>query len=185
MKYPFAQLHSIRTERLLLRKLERSDIDSAALIHGDPATNLHNPGGARSREATVAVLDDWVSFWERQHFGYWTVCAGDDDSQVLGFGGIMRKQIGDFTGLNMYFRFATHAWGKGYASEMAQAALQVAFETLDEAAVYGLVRPANSPSRRTLERMGMQLCSTVDDVPGQEASLIYRIKKEDFLNAAS
>ncbi len=176
----YASLSPLRTKRLLLRKMERSDIDSAALIHGDPATNIHNPTGPRSRETTSILLDDWAGSWERQHFGYWTVCAIDQPEQVLGFGGVMRKQIADFSGLNMYFRFAANAWGKGYATEMAEAALYAAFVVLDEEAVYGLVRPANIPSRRTLEKIGMQLYSEVEDVPGEAASLIYRITLADY-----
>lgn len=97
----------------------------------------------------------------------------------------MRKQIADFTGLNLYFRFATHAWGTGYASEMGKAALHAAFTVLGEAAVYGLVRPANLPSRRTLERLGMRIWCDVDDVPGQERSLIYRITCAEYLERTS
>lgn len=178
----YSSLSPLKTERLLLRKMERSDIDSAAIIHGDPATNIHNPTGPRSRETTRVLLDDWAGAWERQHFGYWTVCSIDQPDQVLGFGGVMRKQIGDFSGLNIYFRFAAHTWGRGYATEMAMAALHVAFVVLAEDAVYGLVRPANIPSRRTLEKIGMQLYSEVEDVPGEAASLIYRITRADYLN---
>lgn len=177
----YSSLSLLKTERLLLRKLERSDIDAAAIIHGDPATNIHNPSGPRSREATRLLLDDWAGAWDRQPVGYWTVCSIDEPHQVLGFGGIMHKQIGDFSGLNMYFRFAAHTWGKGYATEMARAALHAAFVVLAEDAVYGLVRPANLPSRRTLEKIGMQLYSEVDDVPGEAASLIYRITRDDYL----
>ncbi|MDP1979508.1 GNAT family N-acetyltransferase [Undibacterium sp.] len=179
----YSSLSPLKTQRLLLRKLERSDIDSAAIIHGDPATNIHNPTGPRSRETTRVLLDDWAGSWERQRFGYWTVCSIDEPDQVLGFGGVMRKQIGDFSGLNLYFRFAAHTWGKGYATEMAMAALHASFVVLAEDAVYGLVRPANTPSRRTLEKIGMQLYSEVTDVPGEAASLIYRITRTDYLAA--
>ncbi|MFZ6875543.1 GNAT family N-acetyltransferase [Undibacterium sp. Di27W] len=181
----YASLSPLKTERLLLRKMERRDLDSAALIHGDPATNIHNPTGPRSREATRLLLDDWAGAWERKHFGYWTVCSLSEPHQVLGFGGVMRKQIADFSGLNIYFRFAAHTWGKGYATEMAKAALHAAFTILAEDAVYGLVRPANIPSRRTLEKIGMQLFSEVEDVPGEAASLIYRITQEDYLKRQS
>ncbi|MFZ6745873.1 GNAT family N-acetyltransferase [Undibacterium sp. JH2W] len=181
----YSSLSPLKTERLLLRKLERSDLDSAALIHGDPATNIYNPTGPRSRETTRTLLDAWAGAWECQHFGYWTVCPIDDPDQVLGFGGVMRKQIGDFSGLNMYFRFAAHTWGKGYATEMARAALHAAFVILQEDAVYGLVRPGNAASRRTLEKIGMQLWSDVDDVPGEAASLIYRITQDEYLHRKS
>lgn len=165
----------------MLRRLSMDDLDSAIRIHGDPAVNLHNPGGVRTPEATRALIEDWTDFWDRHGFGYWTVRLAAQPEQVLGFGGIMRKQIASFSGLNLYFRFAAHTWGKGYATEMARAALHAAFVVLTEEAVFGLTRPANIPSRRTLEKIGMRLFSEVDDVSGEAASPIYRITRDDYL----
>ena len=170
------------TARLLLRPLQMDDLDIASRIHGDPQTNRHNPDGPRSREQTQALLTLWTQFHEQHGFGYWTICDREQPGRVLGFGGVMRKAIGPVHGLNMYFRLATHAWGQGYAQEMAGAALSLAFETLGEKAVYGLTRPTNLPSRRILQKIGMNPYLETDDVPGEPASLIYRVTAGDFFS---
>lgn len=172
------------TARLRLRPLSMSDLDAAVAIHGDPATNQHNPGGVRSPAQTAALLELWTSSWTQHGFGYWTISTRAQPQQVIGFGGIMRKQFifrqGEQSGLNLYFRFTPSAWGQAYALEMAQAALALAFDDLREDAVYGQVRPLNQASRRVLEKTGMHLVDETDDVTGAAPSLIYRITAAEY-----
>jgi RimJ/RimL family protein N-acetyltransferase len=40
--------------------------------------------------------------------------------------------------------------------------------------IYAVVRPLHYASIRVLEKVGMQRIGTLDDVPGQAASLVYR-----------
>ncbi len=48
----------LETERLLLRKPERSDLDGYMAVFGDPkVTRFLGRGGARSREEVVGGLD--------------------------------------------------------------------------------------------------------------------------------
>lgn len=126
------------------------------------------------------MLDDWLAHWESHGFGYWAICSSDDPSTVDGFGGIMRKQVGARRSLNLFFRLSPRAWGRGWGLTTGGRALELAFVALNEPEVLALVRPANVPSRRTIERTGLTLYDTTDDVPGQELSLIYRIGREQY-----
>ncbi|HYD78865.1 MAG TPA: GNAT family N-acetyltransferase [Paucimonas sp.] len=171
----------IETARLVLRRPESADLEALFDIHGDPETNRFNPSGPMpSRQKAVEVLEAWLAHWEGAGFGYWSVCKRDDAAQVIGFGGVMNKTIDGREGLNLYFRFRPSAWGSGYANEMAQAALDFTFNTLEREPVWGLVRPSNLPSRKALERLGMVLARTVDDVAGQEPSLLYELDRARF-----
>jgi ribosomal-protein-alanine N-acetyltransferase len=49
---------------------------------------------------------------------------------------------------------SAHAWGRGLATEAAQAAVQFAFETAGLTRLIGFVIPENVASRRVLERVG-------------------------------
>lgn len=159
---------------LLLRQPTILDLDAAKRIHCDPETNHFNPGGVPSSEEVEKVFMSWISHWDTHQFGYWAVSTQQSTDFVIGFGGIMWKQIGNIHGLNMYFRLSPMAWGKGYASEIAQASLKFAFDELEASEVFGLVRPMNLPSRRTLEKAGFSIYTTLDDVPSAESSIIYR-----------
>ncbi|AMB84621.1 GNAT family acetyltransferase [Pseudomonas agarici] len=172
----------IQTHRLLLRPVQADDFKVAQAIHGDPQTNHYNPQGAASLETTSSNLFNWVEHWKTRGFGYWAVCDKEHPEQVLGFGGLQDGVFGTRTALNLYFRFAPHAWGKGYASEMVEAALHLAFLTLERNEVIGLVRPDNLPSRRALERARMIVDGELDDVPGQPRSLLYSLSAERYLS---
>jgi RimJ/RimL family protein N-acetyltransferase len=57
-------------------------------------------------------------------------------------------------GFEIGWTLARRAWGKGYATEGAKAALQYAFETLDQRHVISLIHPGNTPSMRVADRIG-------------------------------
>ena len=175
---PIAPLY---TERLLLRQPTLADLGAAHAIHGDPETNRFNPNGAASREDCRDKLQGWIEHWRQQGFGYWVICRREQPQTILGFGGIMDSRFGEQAGLNLYFRLAVHAWGQGYAGEMAAAALDLAFRRLHRPAVIGLVRPDNLPSRRALERLGLSLYGELEDFPGLAPSLLYRLDAADYL----
>ncbi|MEJ6005897.1 GNAT family N-acetyltransferase [Paucibacter sp. AS339] len=129
----------------------------------------------------MALFGGGLAHWDSEGFGYWAVYSTTETPEVLGFGGVMRKAAGSRFGLNLYFRFAPRAWGQGLASAIAQEALAEAFIKRCEPEVLALICPANTPSRRTLERARLRVIDTkTDDVPGQEPSLIDRIGREEF-----
>lgn len=176
-------LAPIETTRLLLRAPQASDLAALFEIHADPITHRFNPGGPlRSPEAAEALWQSWAAHWQAQGYGYWAIASREQPEQLLGFGGIMAKPIEGQTGLNLYFRFRPQAWGQGYASEMALAALALAFEQLYAPAVLAVVRPANMPSRKTLERIGLRLKGSLADVPGQAPSLLYEMTAAHYAN---
>lgn len=147
-----------RTERLLLcvPTAEPDVADAYFAIHGDPATNVHNPAGAMLDPGTAApVLDIWHQQWREAGFGYWVV-RSPQDGQVLGFGGV-RPVVQDEDFLNLYYRFRPSAWGNGYATELGGAALALAAKAAPGVPVVALIRPRNEPSIRVAQRLGMRL----------------------------
>lgn len=168
------------TDRLILRPPELSDQAACFAIHADPMTNRFNPHGPATSDSSDAMLREWIAHWEQSGFGYWAIALRDAPSDVIGFGGIVRKHVADRPALNLYFRFAPGTWGKGLASEMATAALSFAFDTLQEQEVRAKVRVDNLPSRKVLERMRMSIVDEIEDVPAAAPSLIYAISAAEW-----
>lgn len=168
------------TARLLLRAPTPDDYAAACTLHCDPQTHRFNPNGPDSRAGIHGKLQEWIEHWHRHGFGYWAVCERAQPARVLGFGGIMHRPFGARSGLNLYFRFAVDAWGRGYANEMGRAALQLAFEELHQPQVIGLVRADNLPSRRALERLGLTRDGELDDFPGLPPSLLYSLSADTY-----
>jgi [ribosomal protein S5]-alanine N-acetyltransferase len=168
-------IDALETARLALRKPIPSDAPQLFKIYGDPATNLYNPHGPfPDLTAAETVLEQWLTHWHEHGFGPWAIASLSAPDAILGFGGLSCRAYGEVQRLNLGYRFAQVAWGKGYATEFSRAALQVAFAELKKPEVFAIVRPTNVASRRVLEKVGMVNVGTLDDVPGQEPSLVYR-----------
>ncbi len=169
------------TSRLALRAPQSSDLEAMFELLADPVANRFSACGClATREASEALLAGWLAHWQAEGFGYWAITSREQPEQVLGFGGVMRRTVDGVSNLYLYFRIRPQAWGQGLASEMAMAALSLALDTLHEPRVLAVVMPANMPSRKTLERIGLLLKSSLADVPGQPPSLVYEITAERF-----
>jgi RimJ/RimL family protein N-acetyltransferase len=166
------------TVRLLLRPPTLADLAVFHAIHADPATNQFNPAGPMTdRQHAEHALNAWLGHWQHYGYGQWAISTHHEPEQVIGFGGIAPRLYGEVERLNLGYRFAERAWGKGYASELAAASLAFAFEDLRKPAVFAIVRPAHLASIRVLEKVGMQRLDTLDDVPGQAPSWVYRAER--------
>jgi RimJ/RimL family protein N-acetyltransferase len=168
------------TARLVLRPPVPDDLDSLFAIYGDPATNRFNPSGPLSSiEQAQWLLDGWMAHWKAHGYGQWVICTRESPNEIIGFGGIDARRYLTVERLNLGYRFGTQAWGKGFATELSQAALDCAFAELNVPEVFAVVRPHHQASIRVLEKVGMLHIDTLDDVPGQAASLVYRLRRED------
>jgi RimJ/RimL family protein N-acetyltransferase len=165
------------TERLILRAPARDDLDSLFAIYGDPATNRFNPAGPLTGiEQAQSLLDGWLAHWQAKGYGQWAIATRESPCEVIGFGGIDARKYLKVERLNLGYRFAVQVWGQGFATELSQAALDFGFVELHVPEIYAVVRPAHEASIRVLEKIGIQRIDTLDDVPGQAASLVYRAK---------
>lgn len=164
----------ITTPRLILRAPTADDVASVFAIYGDPQTNRYNPSGplADIQQAKDA-LERWLAHWATHGYGQWAIATQEAPERVIGFGGITLYNYNDVQRINLGYRFAVSAWGMGFATELARAALQFGFVALDQPQVYGVVRPAHQASINVLEKIGMQRIGARDDVPGQAPSLVY------------
>ncbi|MGW0803355.1 GNAT family N-acetyltransferase [Nonomuraea sp. NPDC002799] len=161
------------TERLRLDRPTFADVTAHYEIHGDPETHRFNPAGPLASPAdSEAELSEWAAHWEEHGFGYWTVRTRAD-GQVIGFGGVVYRDYGHGVMLNLYYRFRPSAWGRGLAQEMAREAIVLAAETVSGAPVVAVINPANTPSVRVAEQVGLRLDGMIPLARGSRA--LYRL----------
>jgi RimJ/RimL family protein N-acetyltransferase len=125
-------------------------------VHGDPATYRYSharphPDLAASEE----MLRSCLHAWDAHGFGYWAVTLARDEETILGFGGVEYRVWSEREVLNLYYRLSPSAWGQGYATELAQAAVSLARTYLPQWPVVARTRAENTPSMRTAERAGL------------------------------
>jgi RimJ/RimL family protein N-acetyltransferase len=149
----------VRTERLLLRRVVLEDLTRALEIMGDPETNLYNPGGPPTPFYTMIQMVEWRQRWVSDGIGYWAV---ELDGEVIGFGGVRTHVVDGERSLNLFYRFTPAHWGRGYATEMARAAVAWADAERPEWPVVVMTDPGNKPSRRVAEKLGFVVVGTCE-----------------------
>ena len=74
---------------------------------------------------------------------------------VIGYCGFFVQTVDDAEEVEIAYRIDPQYWGRGYASEAAQAVRDHAFRDLGFERVISLIVPKNLASRRVAERNGM------------------------------
>lgn len=165
-----------RSDRLIFDKPVDNDFQRFYEIHADPRTNLFNPKGPMNLEIAEQIFGDILDHWKIKGFGTWTVKEKENPGFIIGFGGLSDRLYVDEIKLNLGYRFDKDYWGKGYATELAQAAITFGFHELDKNEIFAVVRPKHLASIKVLEKCKLRLFGELDDVKGAEKSLIYTIE---------
>lgn len=144
------------TERLRLRTWDHSDRTEFVSSCNTPAVTRFL-GGVQSEEDCTAAFERIDRSQRELGHCFWVVERKSDDA-LLGFCGLKRANVegaaihGD---LEIGWRLREEAWRQGYGLEAAKAALEWAWTNLDTKRVVAFTVPANEPSRRLMERLGM------------------------------
>jgi RimJ/RimL family protein N-acetyltransferase len=141
----------IRTERLLLRRWRDEDREPFAAMNADLVVMEHFVEPL-SRARSDALVDHIEAHFDRYGYGLWAVEGPDG---FIGFTGLnWAPWDADFMpALEVGWRLAVPAWGHGYATEAARAALTRGFEHVDSIVSFATV--SNLRSMRVMERLGM------------------------------
>ena len=149
----------IETDRLLLRQFRESDLDPYAEMCADPEVMRFLGGETMSREEAWRHMADMLGHWHLRGYGMYAV-----EEKVSGrfVGRIGFYNPEGWPGFEIGWSLARGAWGRGFATEGARAALGLAFTQLDRAHVISLIQPDNARSIRVAERVGEKLEGTTE-----------------------
>jgi RimJ/RimL family protein N-acetyltransferase len=145
----------LRTGPLILRPWRDDDLAPFAALNADPEVRAHFPSCLSRAESDAAAAKIRAAFDEQGH-GLWAVEI-DGGTPFIGFVGLAVPSFSaHFTPcIEIGWRLARAAWGRGYATLGARAALAFGFDTLDLAEIVSLTTPGNARSRRVMEKLGM------------------------------
>jgi RimJ/RimL family protein N-acetyltransferase len=146
----------LRTERLILRRWTDADRSAFAEMNADPEVMKYFFPGCLSREESDAMVDRIEEHFASPRLGFWAV----EVPGIVPFAGLVRLAAPRFTApftpcVEIGWRIARAQWGHGYATEAAGAALAYGFGELDLQEIVALTVPANTRSRRVMEKLGM------------------------------
>jgi RimJ/RimL family protein N-acetyltransferase len=145
-------MHSLQTQRLILRPFEETDLDELWALYSDPEVVRYLSSGLLGREETAVRLRRMMGHWQAQGYGIWAVIR-KEDRRFIGRCGI--ANVHDDEEHELVYTFARDYWGHGYATEAARAAIEYGFTQLKFPRVIALAVAENLASRSVMRKLGM------------------------------
>lgn len=145
----------LATPRLVLRAPAAGD---RAFRHGALNTQAVQRflGGVAAAGAVDDAFERDLAAFARDGHGFWVVDLRGSGETIgrCGLAAIARQPEAIAGQRQIGWAFAEPFWGQGYAAEAAGAALNYAFGTLGDEAVWAQTSDSNAASTRLMERLG-------------------------------
>lgn len=179
----------IETERLRLRRWREADLPAFAAMNADPIVRRYF-SSRLTREESDASVARFIRMYALDGYGFMATELRET-SEFIGLIGIQRMSFvlpgRSAPAVEIGWRLNEKSWGKGLATEGARACLDLAFGQFHLPEVVAFTTPANLPSRRVMEKLGMTRNPDDDfDDPRIPAGnpcqryVLYRIQKSEW-----
>jgi len=143
----------IQTPRLVIRDYTREDAGDVARVLGDPLVDLRGEGRMTEAQA-LAWLEEEIEYRRRDGTGRYAVVLRET-GEVVGGCGLVRRELSEGVELELGYHLRSDLWGRGLATEAAQACLDEARERGQER-VIAFILSGNTRSEGVARRIGMR-----------------------------
>lgn len=140
----------LETERLILRPTGLEDFEGWASLMADEEAARYI-GGVQAPSAAWRGLMGMAGAWALTGVAMFSVIEKASDRWI---GRLGPWRPADWPGPEVGWGLVREAWGKGYATEGATAAIDFAFDQLGWDEVIHCIDPANTPSQKVAQRLG-------------------------------
>ena len=146
----------LETPRLRLRQWRDADYAPFAALNADTRVMRHFPAPLDAT-ASNALADRCRALISERGWDLWAL-ETKEDGAFIGFAGlhVPPMDLPFSPCVEIGWRMAHGAWGKGYTTEAAGAALHFGFGRLDLSEVVSYTAVGNTRSRAVMERLGMR-----------------------------
>jgi ribosomal-protein-alanine N-acetyltransferase len=165
---------TLNTARLTLRPFNERDGANIFTLYGDPEVMTIRKIGPQTRDQCDVQLEMILEHWSRRGFGLWAV-MNRETGAFMGECGL-RELHPKSEEIELSYGLTPEFWGKGFASEMAPAALNYGFSCLGLGVIYGLAKKHNHASLHILKKLGFRHQS---EFGGDENTVVRSILTKD------
>jgi len=173
---PMQSIETLTTERLTAERFRPDHYDLLCRLHRDPVV-MATLGGVRSDETTRQNLQDYIAHWETHGFGLWLL-RDRASGEFAGRAGLKGIEIGGHWEIEVGYTFLQPYWGRGLATEIGAATLEVGFERLGLEELVCFTLPTNLASKRVMEKVGFVFEREVMHMG--EATILHRLTLDEY-----
>ena len=130
-------------------------------------------GGVRDKAGTVTYLEMNVKHWVDHGFGMWMLRDAATGT-VIGRAILRHLDVEGVDEVEVGYGFMPEYWGRGLATEIAQACVRIGFEQLGLRSLVAITRPINAASQRVMTKAG--LVYERDIVHAGVSHVLFRIR---------
>jgi RimJ/RimL family protein N-acetyltransferase len=148
---------TLTTARLIAEAITPLHSHELHRLYTDPLVmkTLSVDGKPLSDERITETTHQAVDHWQQHEFGFW-VFYRKSDGQFIGRGGLRTYQIDGKDVIGLAYAVMPDCWNRGFATEIAQASLDVGFEHLGFPEIGSWNLPTNLASQRVMEKLGFR-----------------------------
>jgi [ribosomal protein S5]-alanine N-acetyltransferase len=181
-------LPTIEAQRLRLRGIEELDLEHLYAIFSDPQVMRYwSTPPLQNLDEALELLREIQTSNRQGKILKWGVALKQDNS-LIGTVTLFNMDRSNGRAEIGYAQAAAY-WGHGYTHEALQALLKYCFEELELRRLEADVDPRNTPSIKTLERLGFQKEGFLRErwhVNGEiQDALFYGLLRRDWIRAKS
>lgn len=171
-------MQTIVTSKLTATPFSQNDYIDLCQLHQDVRV-MATLGGIRSAQRTQQFLDEKIAHRKEHGFGYW-MFRDKEDGRFVARGGIQHVKVAGKPEIEIGYTVRFSEWGKGLATEIAQALLSRCFGELclDNIVCFTLV--TNEASERVMQKVRFRFERRFDY--REEPHLLYRITRSEYEN---
>jgi len=149
------EIIEMETHRLRMRQWKKADRPIFAQLNADPLVMKYFPRMLNEWESN-RMADKIQCLIAERGWGFWAV-EEKERGEFIGFVGLHEPlpELPFTPCVEIGWRLAKQYWGKGYATEAANAALEVGFKRLNLAQILAFTSVCNRKSRAVMERLNM------------------------------
>lgn len=144
----------LETKRTYLRELTENDYDDLCEILKDPEA-MYAYEHAFSDDEARTWLNKQLNRYQDYGFGLWAVIE-KTSGVFLGQAGLTMQDVDGIQELEIGYLFKRKNWNQGYATEVAIACKDYAFNVLKRNRVVTIIRDINYRSQKVAERVGLK-----------------------------
>lgn len=171
-------IETFHTNRLIADRLHQEHLGELYRMHQDPNV-MATLGGLRSDDEIRRFLQNNLDHLDCYGYGLW-VFRDKVDGRFVGRGGLRNVEVSGNDEVELAYALMAEFWGKGLATQMAEASLTVGFEQLGLTDVACFTLPTNRASQRVMEKAGFKY--ERDIVHAGLPHVFYRITAAEWRN---